>query len=157
MIMAFCFQRHVLIILTFSLILIACSVAEDGLTTRRVVINTDHKYVYKIQVPQDDTGVLKTFAGHGHSFGVGYRDSSFIYYIDDSHLATLNYSGNDTLVGFTTPIGGLQTDTVIGEQQVNGRYWKEVFHNGYYIGYKNVPKERLEAFDKSLRTFRRKR
>jgi Ca2+-binding RTX toxin-like protein len=118
-------------------------------------MNRSHKYIYKIQVPHGDTGVSKIYGGHGNSFGVGYSDSSFIYYTNDTYIETPNYFDNYKLAGFATPIGGLQADTVIGGQQSDGKYWKEIFHNGYYIGYKNVPKERVELFDKSLITFRR--
>ena len=151
--MAVRFQRHLLFILTFCLSAISCLAAEDGLTNRRVVIDGSHKYVYEIQVPKDDTGVLKIYGGHGNSFGLGYRDSSFIYYINDADVSTTNSSGNDEPGEYSIPGGGLETAKVISEQQVNGRYWKEVFHNGYYIGYRNVPKEKLDAFNKSLRTF----
>jgi hypothetical protein len=110
-----------------------------------------------MEVPNGDTGILKIYGGHGHSFGVGYKDSSFIYYSNDTYVATPNYFDNYKSVGFVIPIGGLQSDTILQGQQKDGKYWKEIFHNGSYIGYKNVPKEKLQLFDKSLTTFRRKR
>ena len=148
-------QKTFLYILTITSTLFACSVTENGLTSKHIVMNKNHKYVYKIQVPPNDTGISKIYGGHGHSFGVGYRDSSFIYYTNDTNVATPNYFDNYKLVNFVTPIGGLQVDTVIGGQQADGKYWKEIFQNGYYIGYKNVSKEKVELFNKSLTTFRR--
>ena len=144
-----------LYILTFSFTLVACSITENGLISKRVVLNKKNKYVYKIKVPNGDTGINKIYGGHGHSFEVGYRDSSFIYYTNDMYFATPNYFDNYKLIGFVIPVGDLQSDTVLQGQQKDGKYWKEIFHNGYYIGYKNIPKERVELFDKSLTTYKR--
>jgi len=127
------------------------------MTSKRITMNKSHKYIYKIEVPVDDTGVSKIYGGHGHSFGIGYRDGSFIYYSSDILVATPNYFENYKSIGFAIPIGGLQADTIIGGQQPDGKYWKEIFHNGYYIGYKNVPRERMDLFNKSLMTFRQKK
>jgi hypothetical protein len=138
----------------FSLTLMACVATKNNLTSKRIVISRSHRYIYKIQVPKGDTGITKIYGGHGQGFGVGYKDSSFIYYTNDTYIATPNYFDNYKLVGFVTPIGGLQVDTVISGQQTNGKYWKEIFQKGYYIGYKNVPKENVELFNKSLATFR---
>ena len=135
----------------------ACSVTESGLTKKRVRAGNNHRHFHKIQVPHGDTGVTIISGGHGYSFGFGYRDSSFIYFNNDTYVATPNGFDNYKLIGFMTPIGGLQSDTTIGGEQPDGRYWKEIFYNGYYIGYKNVPKERLELFNKSLSTFRHAR
>ena len=137
--------------------LVACSIKENGLISKRVVLKGNHKYVYKIQVPFGDTGINKIYGGHGHSFEVGYKDSSFIYYTNDMYFATPNYFGNYKLIGFVTPIGGLQSDTVLRGRQNDGKYWKEIYHNGYYVGYKNIPNEKVAIFDRSLTTFRRKR
>ena len=128
---------------------------ESNLTSKRIVFNGNHRYTYRIKVPKGDTGVSKIYGGHGHSFGVGYKDGSFIYYTNDTYVATPNYFDNYKSVGFASPIGGLQVDTVIGGQQADGKYWKEIFANGYFIGYKNVSKEKVHLFDKSLMTFRR--
>jgi len=132
----------------------ACSLQEESLKGKRIVINRNHKYVYKIGVPLGDTGVLKIYGGHGHTFAIGYIDSSFIYYSNDRYVGTPNYFDNYKLIGFSTPIGGLQTDTIIGGKQSDGKYWKEIYHDGYYIGYKNVAKKKMQLFDKSLTTFR---
>ena len=148
-------RNRLLYVLPFSVTLLACTVIQDGMVGKRIVVNRNHKYIYKIQVPEGDTGVSKIYGGHGHSFRVGYRDSAFIYYSNDTYVATPNDFDNYKLIGFATPIGGLQADTVIGGKQADGRYWKEVFHNGYYVGYKNVSKEKVELFDNSLATFRR--
>lgn len=146
-------NKRILGLLTLHILFLSCSVTESGLTRKRIVMGNNNSYAFRIQVPKGDTGISKIYGGHGYSFGIGYNDSSFIYYTNDTYVATPNYFDNYKLIGFVTPIGGLQSDTVIGGQQSDGRYWKEVFHKGYYIGYKNVPKERVELFNKSLTTF----
>jgi hypothetical protein len=150
-------KSSVLLFLPSLATLVACSVTDNGLTKKRIVINRNHKYVYKIGAPTGDTGIVKTYGGHGHGFEVRYRDSSFVYYTNDMYFATPNYFDNYKSINFTTPVGGLQVDTILQGEQKDGKYWKEIFHNGYYIGYKNVPKEKVELFDNSLTTFKRKR
>ena len=146
-----------LIFATLTFLAFSCSVTNSGLTKKRIVIKRNHTYVYKITVPKGDTRVSKILGGHGNSFSIQYIDNSMIYFTDDMNYATPNYFDNYKTIGFKTPVGGLQTDTSISGLQTNGRYWKEIFHGGYYLGYKNVSKDKLELFNKSIQTFSRKR
>jgi hypothetical protein len=120
-------------------------------------MNENYKHIYSIQVPKGDTCVSKVFGGHGQSFSIHYSDKSFIYYNDDNYVVTPNYFDNYKTINYVTPVGGLQSDTTIGGQQKDGKYWKEIFHKNYYIGYKNVSKNQVTLFDKSLETFEKKR
>lgn len=104
-----------------------------------------------------DTGISKVFGGHGQSFSIKYDDGSFIYYTNDMYVAIPNYFENYNSIHFKTPVGGLQSDTTIGGQQKDGKYWKEIFHKNYYIGYKNVSKDQISLFEKALKTFKKKR
>lgn len=148
---------RLLLFLIFALMLFACSMNKAGLAGKRIVVNENYKHVYSTRVPAGDTCVSKIFGGHGQGFSINYIDGSFIYYTDDMYVATPNYFDNYQSINYTTPVGGPQSDTTIGGQQKDGKYWKEIFHKNYYIGYKNVSKNQLSLFDKSLETFKKKR
>lgn len=140
-----------------ALTLFACSITKTGLTKKKIVMNENYKHIYLIQIPKGNTDVSKIFGGHGQSFSIHYHDNSFIYYTDDMYVATPNYFENYKSINYVTPVGGPQSDTTIGGQQKDGKYWKEIFHKNYYIGYKNVSKNQISLFDKSLETFEKKR
>jgi hypothetical protein len=137
--------------------LFACSASKMGLTKKRIVMNENYKHIYSIAVPVGDTGISKIYGGHGQGFSINYIDDSFIYYTDDMYVATPNYFNNYTSINFTIPLGGLQSDTTISGQQKDGKYWKEIFHKNYFIGYKNVMENQVSIFDKSLESFKKKR
>ena len=146
-----------LLFIIFTLTLFACSLTKTGLTRKRIIINENYKHIYSIDAPIGDTSISKIFGGHGQGFFINYIDGSFIYYTDDMYLATPNYPDNYKSINYNTPIGGLQSDTIIFGQQKDGKYWKEIFHKNHYIGYKNVSKNQVQLFDKSLETFKKKR
>ncbi len=146
-----------LLFIIFTLTLSACSITKTGLTRKRIVMNENYKHIYSIAAPAGDTGISKIYGGHGQGFSINYIDGSFIYYTDDMYVATPNYFDNYKFINYTTPVGGPQSDTTIGGQQKDGKYWKETFHKNYYIGYKNVSKNKISLFDNSLKTFKKKR
>lgn len=137
--------------------LYACATTKNGLTKKRIVMNESYKHLYVMQIPKGDVGVSKIFRGHGQGFLIQYPDNALIYYTDDISAATVNYPDNYKSINYVTPAGGLQSDTTIGGQQKDGTYWKEIFHPNYYIGYKNVSKNQILLFDKSLETFEQKK
>jgi hypothetical protein len=141
----------------FTLTSFACSPTKTGLTKKGIVLNENYKHIYSIQVPKGDTGISKIFGGHGQSFSIQYPDNSFIYYSDDNYVRTPNYFDNYKSINYVVPVGGPQADTTIGGQQKDRKYWKEIFHKNYYIGYKNVSENQVVLYDKSLETFERKR
>ncbi len=91
---------------------------------------------------------------HGFTAGILYPDSSALYYWDDGYMMTPNKDNYKT-VSFEPPQGWAIGDTVLSGQQADGKYWKEKFTNRYWIGYKDVPKEEVKLFDKSLASFKR--
>jgi len=139
------------------LILIACSKSDFGLSSKRIKIGEKNKRVIRLSVPTGDTGMVKVVGYHGYSFSFSYIDSSFIYIVNDKYAATPNQFDCYEFSGYVVPVGGFQSDTILAGKQANGKYWKEVFQKGFYLGYKNVSSDRLELFDKALKTFRQGR
>jgi len=142
------------ILFLLAIAMFACSRTFIGLTKERISVD---KKLFKIQVPRGAKRIEETIGGHGLWFTVIYPDSSFIYYSSDWAFITPNNSNYKT-IGFNPPPGGITSDSTIGGEQTDGRYWKEIFYwterykRGYWIGYKNVSKDRVSLFDKSLLT-----
>jgi len=145
------------LLLTITLTLFDCSRTITGLTKERIEVQ---KTVFKIQAPNGDKKVNTTIGGHGLWFTIIYPDSSFIYYTSDWAFVTPN-NNNYKTIGFNPPPGGITSDSTISGQQPDGRFWKEIFYwtesykRGYWIGYKNVPQDKVGLFDKSLLTLSR--
>ena len=150
-------RENLIIALTLTIFsLLSCSRTITGLTKEQIVIQ---KKVFKIQVPKGDKKVGTTIGGHGLWFTVIYPDSSFIYYTSDWAVITPNNTNYKT-IGFNPPPGGITSDSTIGGQQADGRFWKEIFHwkesykRGYWVGYKGVPQDKVSLFDKSILTLK---
>ncbi|HVX26419.1 MAG TPA: hypothetical protein VHB70_08765 [Parafilimonas sp.] len=148
---------NILTVLTLTFAFIACSQKITGLTKDKISIQ---KTVFKVQIPKGDKLISKYYGGHGLMFTIVYADSSFFYYTDDWAVATptnIYYKS----VGFYPPPGGITVDSTLSGQQPDGRYWKEIFHwnetfkSGTWIGYKNIPADKVSLADKSILTFKR--
>jgi|GEM_PF-3194016 len=150
-------KRKSIFILLMTFLWFSCSKKITGLTQERIRID---KTVFKIQAPKGDKKIGTTIGGHGLWFTIIYPDSSFIYYTSDWAVMTPNKNNYQT-IDFNPPPGGITSDSTISGQQLDKKFWKEKFtwiesyKNGYWIGYKNVPQDKVSLFDKSILTLKR--
>lgn len=125
---------------------------KTRLTTEKIVFG---KLIFKINVPPGFKKIGKSWGGHGLTFSIVYSDTSSLYYTDDHFFVTPN-AANYRSTGFTPLPGGLTSDSTMGGRSANGKYWKEIYRNGYWLGYKNVTEERKSLFDLALTTVRKR-
>lgn len=89
------------------------------------------------------------------SYVFRYSDSSMIY-ITDGPAAGENWDNikNDSL-DTKLLIANLDKDTLIlSGIDKKGLYWKNSFYGTFGVGYKNVPKEKKEMFEKCVSGFK---
>jgi hypothetical protein len=120
-------------------------------TLKEHVIKTE-QHEYFIQTPAGKPKIKAFVSPHGQSFEILYRDGSLVYLTDDSGVPSPNLD-NYSRIGFLPPLGEVIRDTTIAGIGVDGKGWKEIFRDGYSIGYRNVQPERMQLFDSALTTF----
>lgn len=141
---------------------------SEGLFRKKIAYEKPKRLFAKrkfliFNIPKNHQNILQTMSNHGFTASIYYPDSSTIYYWDDKGMMPPNKNNYET-ISFEPPPGWNMGDTVVFGLQTNGKYWKEVFvgqnwidksFTPYWIGYKNVPKEKVMLFDKVLDLFKR--
>jgi len=142
-------------------ITIGCSVTKNGLTPEKIVFKKEYigqRTIYHIDRPNygNKTSKISLITdGHGHGFQITYSDSSTIYYSNDNHTSTPNYTNYKTINWDGYGILDKPKDTIIEGVLANGLLWKEIRKGNDFIGYTNVPQSNESEFDKSLLTLKK--
>jgi hypothetical protein len=154
-------MKTLLSILTI-LLLTAFQNTDKILKTEKIIFSKKEigqKKIFYLDRPAlDNINVtqIRILGGHGYGFQLLYSDTgqSTIYYTNDRYILTPNHLNYKT-VGWQTFNRFDLRDTILGGQQENGLYWKEIKKGNEFVGYLNIPIADKGLFDKSLETLRK--
>lgn len=120
-------------------------------------------YDYRMNIPKGYINHLIIAGSHGNEYQYWYTDSVLLYISNESGMTTPNYD-NIKQAGY----GSKKFEFFIKHGDFNGEplelsgknqkgfYWKEISIGEMYFGYKNVPLEKKEIFDKALYSIQKK-
>lgn len=145
-------SSRIYLVLSFIMPSLAFLPDKNGLADEYVVIKKDTTAIFEMKLPEGYATRYQLIEGGAEpACTVPYPDGAVLYCADHNNIPS---EAGYTMLDFVTADGAWQPDTVRNGLQPDGRCWKVVFRQGWFVGYKNVRKERAGIFDRSLQTLR---